>query len=141
MSISNANSTWNGTIKAGHGAMRPANGPEVPFSMGTRFEGKKGSNPEEMIGAALSGCFSMALSLALEKNGITPERIDTSAKVHLEKVENGFAIQRIDLETQVRAAGADEAKVRDIAAETKKGCPVGKALAAVEITVDAKLVA
>jgi osmotically inducible protein OsmC len=140
MSTSHASSTWTGTLKAGTGTMRPANGPEVPFTLATRFEGKKGSNPEEMIGAALAGCFSMALSVALERAGMTPERIETSAVVHLEKQGGGFAIPRIELRTEVRASGGDEAKLRAIAEETKKQCPVGKALAAVEITTEATLV-
>lgn len=140
MGISNAKSTWTGTLKTGTGAMTPANGPAVPFSLGTRFEGKKGSNPEEMIGAALSGCFSMALSAALEKQGMTPETIETTAKVHLEKQGEGFGIPRIELRTEVRASGGDEAKLRAIATETKAQCPVGKALAAVEISVEAHLV-
>ncbi len=139
MTISDASSTWMGTFKAGRGAMKPANGPEVPFSVGTRFEGTKGSNPEELIGAALAGCFSMALSIALERAKMTPESIATNARVHLEKQDGGFAISRIELRTEVRAAGGDEAKLRAIADETKKQCPVGKALAAVPITTEAHL--
>ncbi len=140
MGISHAKSTWSGTLQAGTGAMQPANGPEVPFSLGTRFEGKKGSNPEEMIGAALSGCFSMALSKALADAGMTPERIETTAKVHLEKDIVGFAIPKIDLRTEVRASGGDQEKLSAIALETKAACPVGKALAAVQVTVEAVLV-
>jgi osmotically inducible protein OsmC len=140
MTISNARGTWNKTLKTGQGVMAPANGPEVPFSFGTRFEGKKGSNPEEMIGAALSGCFSMALAAALERTGVTPESIETSARVHLEKQGDGFAISHIELATAVRAAGGDETKLRAIADETKKQCPVGKALAAVQVTVEARLI-
>jgi len=140
MGISHAKSTWSGTLEAGQGAMQPANGPEVPFSLVTRFEGKKGSNPEEMIGAALSGCFSMALSKALADAGMTPERIETSAKVHLEKDIVGFAIPKIELRTEVRASGGDQAKLTAIATETKSLCPVGKALGAVPVTVEAVLV-
>ncbi len=139
MTISKAKSMWTGALKTGQGVMVPANGPDVPYSIGTRFEGKKGSNPEEMIGAALSGCFSMALSAALERAGMTPENIETTARVHIEKQGDGFVIPRIELATTVRATGGDEAKLRAIADETKKQCPVGKALATVQITVDARL--
>src|SRR6266436_3367433 len=103
MSISKANGSWEGTLKGGKGTMKPENASDIPFSLATRFEGAKGSNPEEVIGAALSGCFSMALSLGLEKAGMTPQNIRTSAKVHLEKEGEGFAIPRIELTTEVKA--------------------------------------
>jgi lipoyl-dependent peroxiredoxin len=138
MSISNANATWTGDFKTGKGLMKPENASEIPFSMGTRFEGAKGSNPEEVIGAALAGCFSMALSVGLEKAGMKPESIHTSAKVHLEKQEGGFGIPRIELSTQVRASGGDAEKLKAVAEETKKGCPVSKLLKA-EVSLDAKL--
>ena len=108
MSISKASGEWNGTLKAGKGVMKPANGSDVPFSLGTRFEGVKGSNPEEMIGAALAGCFSMALSLGLEKGGVTPVAIKTSADDHLDKDGDGFSIKTIDLETSITATGISE---------------------------------
>ena len=139
MSISKANGSWEGTLKAGKGIMKPDNGPEVPFSTATRFEGVKGSNPEEMIGAALAGCFSMALSLGLEQAGMTPQNIRTSANVHLEKEGGGFHISRIELTTEVTATGGDAAKFKAVAEETKKQCPVSKVLKGAEITLDAKL--
>lgn len=135
MSISNASATWNGTLKAGNGTMKPEHGGELPFSFKTRFEGEKGTNPEEVIGAALAGCFSMALSLGLETAGITPESITTSAKVHLEKQADGFGIPRIDLLTTVKAKG-DAAKIREVAEATKKGCPVSKVLSAAQINLE-----
>lgn len=138
MSFSRANAEWNGSIKTGQGNMHPAHGPEVPFSLATRFEGKPGSNPEEMVGAALAGCFSMALSLGLEKGGITPESIKTSAKVHLEKDGEGFSIPKIELTTEIKAAG-DAEKIKAIAEETKKQCPVSKALKAVNIELEIKV--
>ena len=140
MSISKANGTWEGTLKGGRGTMKPENGSEIPFSLATRFEGAKGSNPEEVIGAALAGCFSMALSLGLEKAGMTPQNIRTSAKVHLEKQGEGFHIPKIELTTEVKATGGDEAKFKAVAEETKKNCPVSKVLKAAEIVLDAKLV-
>lgn len=138
MSTSKASAEWTGNLKAGRGMMRPENGPEVPFSMATRFEGAKGSNPEEMIGAALAGCFSMALSLGLETAGITPVKIETGARVHLEKEGQGFHIPRIELATKIKATGGDDAKIRAVAEETKKQCPVSKVLAAakIDLTVD-----
>lgn len=139
MSISKASGSWDGTLKQGKGTMKPANGSDVPFSLGTRFEGVKGSNPEEMIGAALAGCFSMALSLGLEKAGMTPQSIRTSANVHLDKEGDGFAIKKIELSTEVSASGGDDSKFQAIAAETKKQCPVSKALGGTEITLTAKL--
>ena len=138
MSISNASAEWNGKFKGGGGNMKPANAAAVPFSAGTRFEGEKGSNPEEMVGAALAGCFSMALSVGLEKAGMTPEKIQTSAKVHLEKQAEGFAITKIQLTTEIAATGGDAAKIREVAEATKKGCPVSKALAAVPIELEVK---
>jgi osmotically inducible protein OsmC len=137
---SNATGTWNGTLKAGAGTMKPANGAETQFSMVTRFEGQKGSNPEEMIGAALAGCFSMALSLGLEKAGATPKAIRTSAEVTLEKQDEGFAITAIHLDTEVEAEGITEDAFQETAQATKSACPVSKALAAVDtISLDARL--
>ena len=140
MSISNASATWNGDLKTGKGEMKPANGPVAPFSFKTRFEGEKGTNPEEMVGAALAGCFSMALSLGLATAGATDVKIDTDAKVSLDKVEAGFAITSIMLTTKVSLKGIDAAKFKGIAEETKKNCPVSKALAATKITLEASLV-
>jgi osmotically inducible protein OsmC len=141
MGYSKASGSWDGAIKTGKGTMKPDNGAEVPFSMATRFEGVKGSNPEEMIGAALSGCFSMALSLGLEKAGMTPQSIRTTAKVHLEKEGEGFHIPKIELSTEVKATGGDEAKLKAVAEETKKNCPIAKVLKAAEITLESKLIA
>jgi len=141
MTISKASAEWTGNIKAGKGLMKPANATDVPFSLGTRFEGVKGSNPEEIIGAALAGCFSMALSLGLEKGGVTPVSIKTSAEVHLEKDGDGFSIKTIDLSTHITATGGDEVKVKAIAAETKKQCPVSKALSGVTINLNTTVTA
>jgi osmotically inducible protein OsmC len=139
MSISKASARWEGTLKDGRGTMKPANAGDVPFSLGTRFEGQKGSNPEEMIGAALAGCFSMALSAALSKAGHAPETIDTSADVHLEKDGGGFKVAKIALTTRAKVAGVDAATFAATAKETKANCPIGKALAAVPIELDAQL--
>jgi osmotically inducible protein OsmC len=139
MSISNAKAGWEGGLKDGQGSMTPAHAPSIPFSLATRFEGKPGSNPEEMIGAALAGCFSMALSAGLGQAGLTPRSIRTDAKVHLEKDGPGFKIAKIELETIADVPGTDAEKFTKIADDTKKNCPVSKALAGTTITLSAKL--
>jgi len=140
MPKSNAHATWKGTLKSGTGTMKPDNAAEIPFTMGTRFEGEKGSNPEEVIGAALAGCFSMALSLGLEKAGAKPVNIRTNAEVNLESRDGGFAITAIHLDTEVEAEGVDDESFQEIAEATKSSCPVSKALAAVDtIELSARL--
>jgi osmotically inducible protein OsmC len=140
MGISKANAQWEGTLKAGKGVMKPAHGGEVTFTAGSRFEGQPASNPEELIGAALAGCFSMALSSNLEKAGATPKSVKTSADVKLEKTEAGFTIVGIELTSQASASGIEAAKFQEVAEATKKGCPVSRALGAVgNITLKATL--
>jgi osmotically inducible protein OsmC len=140
MSVSKASAEWNGSLKQGQGNMKPAHAPAIPFSLGTRFEGQAGSNPEELIGAALSGCYSMALAGALSKEGLEPSKIETSANVTLDKDDVGFAISKIELTTRVTLPNADAIKFEHIARSTKESCPVSKALLGTTITVDAKLV-
>jgi osmotically inducible protein OsmC len=111
--------------------MKPAHGAEANFSVGSRFEGQPSSNPEELIGAALAGCFSMALTSGLEKAGFQPASVSTNADVTIEKQETGWTITSIELTTQASVPGIDAAKFQSIAEETKKACPVSKALAAV----------
>jgi osmotically inducible protein OsmC len=139
MSTAQATARWEGSLKDGRGVMQPANAGEVPFSLGTRFEGKKGSNPEEMIGAALAGCFSMALSASLGKAGFAPKTIQTSAAVQLDRDGEGFKISSIALTTNADIPGIEKAKFDSIAEETKKQCPVSKALAGTTITLKASL--
>ena len=142
MGISKATAQWQGSFKAGKGVMKPAHGGEVGYTAGTRFEGQPGSNPEELIGAALAGCFSMALAVGLERAGAQPRSIRTSADVKLEKQTDGFAITGIALSTEAEVTGIDDAQFQQVAEATKKGCPVSKALAAIgNITLSAKLVA
>ncbi|HEX2254595.1 MAG TPA: OsmC family protein [Thermoanaerobaculia bacterium] len=137
-----AEATWNGTLKDGSGEMALGSGAyRGRYSFGSRFEQEPGSNPEELIAAAHAGCFSMALSAGLTKAGHTPESVHTEARVHLEKQAEGFAIARIDLATEGRVPGIDEATFREHAEGAKQGCPVSKALAAVEIRLEAKLLA
>jgi osmotically inducible protein OsmC len=131
---------WQGGLKDGKGTLTTESGvlSGTPYSFSTRFEGTKGTNPEELIAAAHAGCFSMALSLILGEAGIKPERIDTSAAVSLEKQDSGFAITKVHLDVNVRAPGADRAKFDAAAQKAKAGCVVSKLLRA-EITMDAKL--
>ena len=139
MGISKASGQWEGGLKGGKGSMKPAHAEAVTFSLGSRFEGQPASNPEEMIGAALAGCFSMALTAALERGGFTPNSVNTSADVKLDKQDGGFTITGIALTAEANADGIDDAKFQEIAEETKKTCPVSKALAGTTITLKASL--
>ena len=139
MGVSKASAEWTGGLKDGKGSMKPAHAGDIGFSLGTRFEGQQGSNPEEVIGAALAGCYSMALTAALERAGLKPASVRTSADVTLEKLPDGFSITGIALTTQASVPGADAAKFQQIAEETKKTCPVSKALAATPITLSASV--
>jgi lipoyl-dependent peroxiredoxin len=139
MGVSKAGAQWTGGLKDGKGSMKPAHAGEIGFSLGSRFEGQPASNPEELVGAALAGCFSMALTASLERAGHKPQGVSTSADVTLEKLPDGFAITGIALSTEATVAGVDDAAFQQIAQETKKGCPVSKALAATPITLSATL--
>jgi lipoyl-dependent peroxiredoxin len=136
-----ANAVWNGSLTEGNGTMRMASGAyEGPYSFQSRFEEGEGTNPEELIAAAHAGCFSMALSAELGNLGHTPDSVETEAIVHLDEVDDGFAIKRIDLRTRVTAPGVPESDFEQAAEAAKKGCPVSLALAAVEtIDLDAEL--
>ena len=136
-----ASAQWNGSLQDGNGTMRMGSGAyERPYSFQSRFEEGDGTNPEELIAAAHAGCFSMALSGELGRAGQDVDSVETDATVHLDKVEDGFAIKRIELRTRVKAPGADESTFREAAEAAKKGCPVSQALAAVEtIDLDAQL--
>lgn len=140
MPVRSAQARWNGTLKDGEGTMKLASGAyEGKYSFGSRFEENPGANPEELIAAAHAGCFSMALSAGLGKAGFTPKSVETEAKVHLTKSDAGFSISRIDLATTATVPGIDEKTFLEHAEGAKKNCPVSRALAAVEITLDASL--
>ena len=139
MAISNASAQWTGGLKDGKGVMKPAHAPEALFTLASRFEGAPSSNPEELIGAALAGCFSMALSVGLGTAGFPPKSIDTSADVTLERGEGGFSITSIALTTKAVVPGIDAARFAQVADETKKGCPVSKALAGTKINLTASV--
>ncbi len=141
MPVRTADAVWNGTLKEGNGMMRLGSGAyEGGYSFGSRFQEASGTNPEELIAAAHAGCFSMALSAGLGKSGFDATRIQTSAKVHLEQVGEGFAITRIELSCEGEVPGIDEATFLEHAEGAKANCPVSKALAGAEISLDAKLV-
>ncbi|MGH9889228.1 MAG: OsmC family protein [bacterium] len=112
----------------------------VPYSFASRFEDGKGTNPEELIAAAHAGCFSMAFSAALGKGGFTPQQVKTTATLQILKGADGFGITTIELDTEAKVPGIDEAKFQEIAEGAKKGCPVSKALAGVDIKLKARLV-
>jgi osmotically inducible protein OsmC len=142
MATSNAVATWEGKLRDGKGSFKAQSGAfSGSFSFGTRFEGKKGSNPEELIAAAHAGCFSMALSSALEKAGHPATRIETRAAVTLETVDGAPKITRSVLDVRGKVDGIDQAAFQQAAEGAKKNCPVSKALQNnVEITMEAKLV-
>jgi len=133
---------WKGGLKDGKGTVSTASGvlKETQYSFATRFENGAGTNPEELIAAAHAGCFSMALSAQLGNLGITPEAIETTATVTLEKLESGFAITAVHLDVTGRIPGGDQAKFEQAAKNAKEGCPVSKVLNA-KITMEARLAA
>lgn len=142
MSVRNAQSVWEGNLQKGKGQMKLGSGAcDVPFSFSTRFEEEPGTNPEELIGAAHSGCFSMFLSAVLSKAGFPPNKIETSAQVHLGQIDGAPWITKIHLTCRADVPNVDEATFMEQVEASKTGCPVSKALAGVkEITVDAQLV-
>ena len=137
MSIRNAEAIWTGTLKEGKGTFKLGSGVfESDYTWAARFEEAPGTNPEELIGAAHAGCYSMFLSALLTKAGYIPTRIHTTAKVHLEA---GPTITLIELDTQAEVPGLDEKTFQEQAQTAKKNCPVSKALASVEIKLSARL--
>jgi lipoyl-dependent peroxiredoxin len=137
-----ADAEWNGNLAEGAGRLKVESGAfEGPYSFKSRFEeGQSATNPEELLGAAHAGCFTMALTAQLSRARLTPERIHTEARVKLEKVGDAFAITRIDLETEARVPGIDDATFQQYALDAKQNCPVSKALAGTEIHLSAKLI-
>jgi lipoyl-dependent peroxiredoxin len=140
MPARSANARWEGGLKDGKGNMRLGGGAfEGQYSFSSRFEEGAGTNPEELIAAAHAGCYSMALSAGLEKAGFSPNSVETEAKVHLSPADGGFGISRIDLVSSADVPGIDDGAFQQAAQAAKDGCPVSKALAAVEITLNATL--
>ncbi|PWI81867.1 OsmC family peroxiredoxin [Enterobacter sp. CGMCC 5087] len=131
---------WSGDIKRGKGTVSTESGVlnQQPYGFNTRFEGEKGTNPEELIGAAHAACFSMALSLMLGEAGYTADSIDTTADVSLDKTDGGFAITKVALKSKVIVPGIAPQQFDGIIQKAKAGCPVSQLLKA-EITLDYKL--
>lgn len=140
MAVRKANATWEGDLKTGKGRFDGESGAiGGGYSFGTRFGEDPGTNPEELLAAAESACYSMALAVAIEKAGGTPERVRTDAACTLEKVGEGFKITSMRLTVRARASGIDEQAFQEAARQTKEGCPVSQALAGVDIELDATL--
>jgi lipoyl-dependent peroxiredoxin len=141
MATRTADARWDGDLENGSGTMRFGGGAfEGAYTAKSRFEEGEGTNPEELIAAAHAGCFSMALALDLQRAGHDPQAIETTAAVHLRMGDDGPRIHRIALTSNARVAGVSEDEFQQIAEGTRTGCPVSKALAAVdEITLEATL--
>ena len=141
MPIRTSDATWNGDLPKGNGTMRLGSGLyEGPYTFASRFEEGKGSNPEELIGAAHAGCYSMFLAAILSKDGYVPNSVNTTAKVHIGTVDGAPTIHTIELICEADVPGIDDATFQEYAQNAKAGCPVSKALAAVEnITLEASL--
>lgn len=140
MTVKKASAVWKGGLKDGSGTISTETGvlKDAPYGFKSRFENGKGTNPEELIGAAHAGCFSMALSLMLGNEGLTAEKIETNAAVSLDKVGEGFEITASHLDVVAKIPGTDQAKFEQIANKAKEGCPVSKLMKA-KITMNARL--
>jgi lipoyl-dependent peroxiredoxin len=136
----NGSASWAGGLKDGKGAISTESGAlaSYPYGFASRFEGKRGTNPEELLGAAHAGCFTMALSLILGEAGLTATQMDTTAKVTLEQVAGGYAITAIHLALKASVPGTDQETFGKLAAKAKENCPVSKLFRA-DITLDAQL--
>jgi osmotically inducible protein OsmC len=135
-----ASAHWQGDLKQGKGTISTESGvlADSPYGFNTRFEDTPGTNPEELIGAAHAGCFSMAFSMLLGEEGFTPDSIDTKATVTLDKVDDGFAVTAVHLDMQARIPNIDQAAFESIANKAKAGCPISKLLNA-DISLNATL--
>jgi len=138
--VRKGSAAWSGGLKDGRGAISTESGAldAYPYGFASRFEGQKGSNPEELIGAAHAACFTMALSLILGEAGLTAEQMETSAKVTLEKLDAGFTVTASALTLKARIPGASEAQFQELAAKAKANCPISRLLNT-EISLSATL--
>jgi osmotically inducible protein OsmC len=141
MAVRKAEAQWTGSLREGRGELALESGAfRGPYTFKSRFEEGKETNPEELLGAAHAGCFTMALTALLARQQLAPTKIHTTASVHIEQAASGFTIPRIELRTRATIPGIDAAKFAALAADAKQNCPVSKALAGVgEITLDAAL--
>ena len=138
MSIRKAKSQWNGTLKDSSGTMNFSNY-SGPFTFKSRFEEGSGTNPEELVGAAHSGCYSMFLSALISGEGLTPESVETTATVHLGKDDKGPVITTIELDSHVKCEGLSQEKFEELAAAAKEGCPISRLVAPTEVKLTAEL--
>lgn len=138
MSVRKAKARWTGTLKNGKGTMNFSNY-SGPYTFASRFEEGDGTNPEELVGAAISGCYSMFLSALISKEDLTPQSIETNATVHLEKDDIGPKITTIELNTEVKCEGLGSDKFNDLAAEAKQKCPISRLYAGTDIKLKATL--
>ena len=138
--VRKASAVWKGSLKEGKGTISSESGvlSNTPYSFSTRFENAKGTNPEELIAAAHAGCFTMALSAQLGNAGITPESLETTASLTLDKLDAGWTVTKIHLDVSARIPGADKAAFDKAAEAAKAGCPISRLLKA-EITMTARL--
>ena len=139
MSISTGKAKWSGNLKKGKGEMAFGNY-TGPYTFASRFESGEGTNPEQLIGAALSGCFSMFLSSLIGAEGLEPETVETVAKVKLDRDDKGPLITTIDLDCQVKCPGLSESRFNELAKASKEGCPVSRLYKGAEIKLNARLV-
>ncbi len=139
MSKRTASALWKGTLKDGSGTMNFSNY-SGPFTFASRFENGKGTNPEELVGAAHAGCYSMFLSALISGEGLNPESVTTDAAVHLGKDETGPVITTIELNCRVSCEGLSEDKFNELAAAAKEKCPISRLVSSAEIRLDARLV-
>ncbi len=135
-----ASAVWQGNLKEGKGTVSTESGvlSQTPYSFSTRFENARGTNPEELVAAAHAGCFSMALSAELGKAGITPDSINTTANLTMERLDAGWAVTAIHLDVNARIPGGDKAKFEAAANAAKAGCPISRLLNT-KITMEARL--
>jgi osmotically inducible protein OsmC len=139
MAVRKANAVWEGTLKEGSGTMKFADY-EGPFTFASRFEEGEGTNPEELVGAAQAGCYSMFLSAQLTTAGYPPKSVQTTATVHLGRDDSGPLITKIELDVTAEVPDIDEDTFMELAEKSKKGCPISRALAATDIALNATLV-
>ncbi len=138
MSVRTAKSQWNGTLKDGKGTMNFSNY-SGPFTFKSRFEEGSGTNPEELVGAAHSGCYSMFLAALISGEGLTPDSVETTAKVHLGKDDIGPVVTTIELDCKVKCAGLSQDKFQELAAAAKEKCPISRLVAAADVKFNAVL--
>jgi len=138
MSVRKAKSEWNGTLKDGKGTMNFSNY-SGPFTFKSRFESGSGTNPEELVGAAHSGCYSMFLAALISGEGLSPESVQTTARVHLGKDDKGPVITTIELESHVKCTGLSQEKFEELANAAKEGCPISRLVSAADIQLSATL--